>query len=268
MNLYHILNVQQDATRQEIKESYRKLVIQHHPDKGGNSNLFEIITSAYEILHNPESRKEYDESILIKKYSNGHSSLKAAFTLENEKPVTELTKEDIERFEKFLNKEQVPEPISVEKTTSLLKDLELSREVQEIECTHNNLFENEKFSLEKFNALFDLNKQNVMSNSLIPHSGAPVEWNTFDSSNECPFDASNFDQDPIISDSTSDLISNYVTQHNHIDKDYNDLLEARMKEYNMQTEKLNTIPINEFEMVQNFFHEQALKDAQVPLLHL
>lgn len=43
-----ILGVQKGANASEIKEAYRKQVMQHHPDKGGNSETFHKIQKAYE----------------------------------------------------------------------------------------------------------------------------------------------------------------------------------------------------------------------------
>ena len=39
-NLYAELGLKKNATRSEIKSSYRSLVKQHHPDKGGKKNDF------------------------------------------------------------------------------------------------------------------------------------------------------------------------------------------------------------------------------------
>lgn len=61
MNYYETLNVSQDASQDEIKRSYRKLVKQHHPDKtGGDDSQFKKISEAYEILGNPERRRQHD----------------------------------------------------------------------------------------------------------------------------------------------------------------------------------------------------------------
>jgi DnaJ-domain-containing protein 1 len=45
-----ILGVAANATWDMIKSAYRKLVMQHHPDKGGDPAMFRKIQAAYEIL--------------------------------------------------------------------------------------------------------------------------------------------------------------------------------------------------------------------------
>lgn len=61
--LYKILGVDKSATQEEIKTNYRKLSMQHHPDKNnGNSPIFSEITAAYDILGDIEKRKQYDFS--------------------------------------------------------------------------------------------------------------------------------------------------------------------------------------------------------------
>ena len=62
-DLYKILNVNFDATLDEIKQSYRKLVRECHPDVAGASSdvkKFKEIQEAYEVLTNTDSRKKYD----------------------------------------------------------------------------------------------------------------------------------------------------------------------------------------------------------------
>ncbi len=61
MNYYETLNVSRDASQDEIKKSYRKLVKQHHPDKtGGDDTQFKKISEAYEVLGDPERRRQHD----------------------------------------------------------------------------------------------------------------------------------------------------------------------------------------------------------------
>jgi len=59
-NLYQILGVNENATQDEIKKSYRKLALEHHPDKGGSEEEFKKISTAYDVLGNEQKRKDYD----------------------------------------------------------------------------------------------------------------------------------------------------------------------------------------------------------------
>ena len=62
---YEILGVSPDADAKTIKQAYRKLARQHHPDvHPGNKEAeekFKTINEAYQALSNPEQRKKYDE---------------------------------------------------------------------------------------------------------------------------------------------------------------------------------------------------------------
>ena len=62
MNPYEELDVSRDATTEEIKQRYRTLAQLHHPDKGGDEEIFKRIKLAYEILSDFIRRKEYDET--------------------------------------------------------------------------------------------------------------------------------------------------------------------------------------------------------------
>lgn len=47
---YSILGVARNADQQQIKKAYRALVKQHHPDYGGNEQMFIKVQGAYEAL--------------------------------------------------------------------------------------------------------------------------------------------------------------------------------------------------------------------------
>jgi len=61
---YQVLGVSPDASAKDIKQSYRKLARQHHPDvnPGDNSaeEKFKVINEAYHAVSDPEQRKKYD----------------------------------------------------------------------------------------------------------------------------------------------------------------------------------------------------------------
>lgn len=60
MNYYNVLGVSKTATQEEIKRAYKKLVMENHPDRGGDHTRFTEITAAYEVLGDPKKRDEYD----------------------------------------------------------------------------------------------------------------------------------------------------------------------------------------------------------------
>ena len=60
MNLYDELGLTPNCTFDEIKQRYRALAQQHHPDKGGDEDIFKKIKLAYEVLSDASRRAEYD----------------------------------------------------------------------------------------------------------------------------------------------------------------------------------------------------------------
>ena len=59
-NFYNILGVSESATQDEIKKAYRKLAVEHHPDKGGSEDKFKQISEAYDTLSNDDKKRQYD----------------------------------------------------------------------------------------------------------------------------------------------------------------------------------------------------------------
>jgi DnaJ-class molecular chaperone len=62
---YKILGVSKNATEKEIRQAYRKLARQYHPDVNPGDKAaeekFKEINEANEVLSDPEKRKKYDE---------------------------------------------------------------------------------------------------------------------------------------------------------------------------------------------------------------
>uniref|UniRef100_A0A6P4EC41 DnaJ homolog subfamily B member 9 n=1 Tax=Drosophila rhopaloa TaxID=1041015 RepID=A0A6P4EC41_DRORH len=62
---YHVLGLRRDATESLIKNSFRKLSLQWHPDKNiCGSEQFLKINNAYRVLIDPKKRASYDHSTL------------------------------------------------------------------------------------------------------------------------------------------------------------------------------------------------------------
>jgi curved DNA-binding protein len=61
---YKILEVDSNATAEQIKKSYRRLAMTYHPDRNpGNKaaeDMFKEINEAYDVLSNPEKRQKFD----------------------------------------------------------------------------------------------------------------------------------------------------------------------------------------------------------------
>ena len=60
---YTILGIKNEATPAEIRAAYRRLVLEHHPDRAGpdaNLEVFHRISKAHEVLSDPERRASYD----------------------------------------------------------------------------------------------------------------------------------------------------------------------------------------------------------------
>ena len=62
-DFYQLLGVARDASDADIKKAYRKLAMEHHPDRNGSPNAeakFKEIAEAYEVLRDPQKRAAYD----------------------------------------------------------------------------------------------------------------------------------------------------------------------------------------------------------------
>lgn len=64
MDYYDILGIDKDATPETVRQTYKKLAIQYHPDRNPDNTTAQDrmaeINEAYAVLSNPEKRREYD----------------------------------------------------------------------------------------------------------------------------------------------------------------------------------------------------------------
>lgn len=81
VNYYEVLGVERSASEQEIRDRFRQLAREQHPDrykgddKAGAERRFQVLTEAVNILTNPVKRKQHDAEL-----SSGASRGAADFT--------------------------------------------------------------------------------------------------------------------------------------------------------------------------------------------
>jgi molecular chaperone DnaJ len=69
ITLYDTLGVQRDASEQEIRTAFRRLSMDHHPDRFSGEKReaaeqrFQAITEAFNVLSRPENRERYDRDL-------------------------------------------------------------------------------------------------------------------------------------------------------------------------------------------------------------
>jgi DnaJ domain len=57
---YSILGAGETASQEEIERLYKRLVMRHHPDRGGDEEEMKAINEAYRVLGNAVTRRTYD----------------------------------------------------------------------------------------------------------------------------------------------------------------------------------------------------------------
>ena len=64
INYYEILKVPDFSSYETIKKNYKNLMLESHPDKGGDSDKFKLIREAYDLMKDDEKKKEYDNKLM------------------------------------------------------------------------------------------------------------------------------------------------------------------------------------------------------------
>lgn len=74
---YSILGVPRNASMEEVRRAYRESALHLHPDKNvnpGETELFLSVNKAYEVLSDPDLRKEYDQLLSVAEAEMAESS--------------------------------------------------------------------------------------------------------------------------------------------------------------------------------------------------
>lgn len=197
IDLYDVLGLENGCDKTEIKSAYKELVKKHHPDKGGDAEMFELITHAFNVLINDETRDEYNElTNLEKQTNNDHMSLANSAKAFLDSQNAGLTEEELlaKKAEASLNFNKISQEmdakhnfnrsdqdaIDEDDAKRMADDMKLARqnEKDELEMEQDNLFKGQNFDLAKFNEMFD--KMHKSDHEMILHDGNPGAWNTTD----------------------------------------------------------------------------------------
>lgn len=101
-NHYQTLGIKRDASTDEIKKAYRKLVQKFHPDKNDGDKYFEErfkeVQEAYEILSDPYEKGRYDTTFDFF-FNSQHQTRNNTYT-HREEPKYEPPKQDPEKVKR------------------------------------------------------------------------------------------------------------------------------------------------------------------------
>lgn len=195
-DLYHILGLTIDVCKDPkcheiINKSYLKKAKACHPDKHPGrkdvAEVFELITNAYDILKDEQTRIAYNHKLTLNKQSsNDFFKLKKNATdyiesIGEYKPATDYQKIDFKDKMKILDQKHGYDvsqltSISQEDARKKLNELTQTRSQQDRVLLPEKLFNEGRFDLRKFNAAFDQSHSHT-EQSLVSHNGTPSAWN-------------------------------------------------------------------------------------------
>jgi curved DNA-binding protein CbpA len=161
INPYEVLNVSKNFTWNELKEAYRKLAINTHPDKqGGNKDLFNIITICFKKLGEELKRREDEKGHHdLKKQSNNYFHKMTNDTIPhpsevlapNEKFTTDKFNKNFEKCKLYEEEIEFGYGSKMDESTKIREDINIEKLIKK------NKIDNESFN-EIFNKNVPVNK--------------------------------------------------------------------------------------------------------------
>lgn len=289
-DLYNILgltiNVCKEPNCDElIQKAYIKKAKICHPDKHPGrkdvEEVFELLTSAYDILRDEKQRTAYNHKLSLNKQSScDFGKLKKGVTdymqsLGEYKPPSDQQKLSFnEQMIALDNKHgfdpSLMEPIMQQEANKKMNELTKIRSNQDRDFKPEKIFDDDRFDLKKFNAAFDMVHKRD-DNSMVPHNGIPSAWNdlgavanysSFDNLDSLYVDDSNrFDVSRQTYSSVNfgapmqkirkDDIQNikgadYVDGHNILGEDYYRNMKSKLRERKTDASSLENMKYGDF----------------------
>ena len=274
-NFYEILEVNVDSSMEQIRKNYLRLAKKYHPDQGGNSEMFELISQAYECLSKPEYRKNYDleyNNMKDDEFQNKQNVdyLKYEFNdflKKNNKSLNEKEVDNI--YNDIFKKNTVERDIAsnIHNFDTKIMDIKTEREMNEIEFTDeyykniidknnvkvNDLFEflkteNNQQLVNKPIMSYDLtyqNKELAYSSFMGEQNNVYDNINIIDTGTDIINNKKNFDIDKFSEwkntkkcdkKITTDDINNYIKQRESIEKEITCEIENNFKDYKKKSD--------------------------------
>ena len=286
VNLYDIMNVPQNCTKNDIKRSYRKLLKEFHPDQPtGNTEMFELIVHSYNVLINDKSREEYDKLTKLesqsesdhfkfrdnaKKYVETQSLNVLNKTDKEAKKDYEASYKNMDLKHKF--NRSAMEEIANDEAVRRFDDILLARKQDDYEnetenegmftCDPNNM------DMALFNEVWD--KTHVQTSELTKYSEVPYAWNNTDGSSNygdvnnyedlyddknfdgsCEYGSINFGTHNNSHLTKDDIVklkgTNYTNDHNKKDANYAKTLDEKIKERQLETDRYHDKNFKDFD---------------------
>jgi curved DNA-binding protein CbpA len=172
VNLYEVLNINEDASEIEIKKQYKKLILKYHPDKNPiDTDVYELITLAYNILSNKDLKKLYHELRLIKWDFTKLKKESLKPTPKHEKKNFDHLNEEYNKLHGYNSNEKL---LNVKEFNDKLKEL--------IEDRKKEIIKLKKINKKEFKKEFDKiqRSEDNICNDLIPYNVELVLLNNID----------------------------------------------------------------------------------------
>lgn len=279
LDLYQILDVEQDDERKVIKKSYRQLAKLLHPDKkGGDADAFELVNLAYTVLSKSETRKSYDEKRRAYLQSRQFTAMKDQFQADLDEIRKNLkdegeAKEDFVKLNQSLDEKHGFDASQME----AINQDEMKRRMDELMAGRNDfetlmketVKERKGLSKEDFNDIFieenraglsDM-QTNLIGNNSTSQLGSDIIAFNQDDNMGLSNPYTSFDNFELYSEgaSTADYSSindafnqqmpenivNSFADHNVITDDQRALMEQRIKEQEEEYEKMKNRSLKE-----------------------